>query len=780
MTAKTLLQSLCRLKLGWDDQIGEKQLKCWNNWISQTEELKSLQIDRCYKPRDFGEVKSSQLHCFSDASEVGIGVVIYLRIENRDGTVHCSFVLGKSRVAPLKTVTIPRMELTAATASVRLCKMVTEELDLKVDQIFYWTDSTSVLKYIANTNVRFHTFVANRLAVIHEATEVSQWHYVSTKDNPADCASRGVTRMDKFLEHTIWLRGPEYLLKGEDEWPKYVPKQRKDVDEERDPEVKREVTASVLKEETSLKGIDCLIDHFSDWNRLKKATAWLLHGIDNLRKCAKDTKSKREELKRAGLSEETIEEQVKEARKGRLKRKGGHCLLTSDVLRRAEKVLVKHVQRQTFGDELIDLRAKKAVKRSSRLAALDPIIDSGILRVGGRLGRSDMSYEAKHPMILPKASTVSRLIVKDAHKRNGHLGKNATLASIRERFWILGASELVKSVTSKCTVCRKYQGSLMKQKLADLPKERLIADKPPFSHVGMDYFGPYELKRGRSMVKRYGVIFTCLITRAVHLEVAASLDTDSCINAIRRFIARRGKPDLIRSDNGTNLVGAEREMREAIGQWNAERIHNDMLQKGVQWEFNPPAASHFGGGWERLIRSVRKVLYSVMHEQVIHVDDEGLCTLFCEVEAILNGRPLTEAPNSANDLDVLTPNHLLLLRPGESFPPGTFLRTDRYVRRRWRQIQYLADIFWTRWTKGYLPLLQSRQKWLKEECNAKVGDLVLVADNSSRNTWNLGRIVEVQKDSNNLVRVAKVKTASTTLTRPVAKLCRVLESDIDA
>ena len=196
--------------------------------------------------------------------------------------------------------------------------------------------------------------------------------------------------------------------------------------------------------------------------------------------------------------------------------------------------------------------------------------------------------------------------------------------------------------------------------MADLPKERLQADLPPFTNVGIDYFGPFEVKRGRSLIKRYGVIFTCMASRAVHLEMAYSLDTSSCIDAIRRFISRRGQVAHIKSDNGTNFVGAERELREALSQLNQEKIQKSLLHSGVKWSFNTPAASHHGGVWERLIRMVRKVLNSILHQQ--HLDDEGLQTLLCEVEAILNDRPITKASEDPNDLEPLTPNHILLLK----------------------------------------------------------------------------------------------------------------------
>lgn len=202
--------------------------------------------------------------------------------------------------------------------------------------------------------------------------------------------------------------------------------------------------------------------------------------------------------------------------------------------------------------------------------------------------------------------------------------------------------------------------------MADIPKDRLTPDLPPFTNVGMDYFGPIETKRGRSLVKRYGVVFTCMSSRAVHLEMAHSLDTDSCICAIRRFMCRRGQVSHIRSDNGTNLVGAEKELRKALLSMDQDKIRNSLLNDNIKWSFNPPAASHHGGVWERIIRMVRKVLWSVLQQQPL--DDEGLCTILCEAEAILNSRPITTVSPDPHDLEALTPNHVLLLK---SKPPST-------------------------------------------------------------------------------------------------------------
>ena len=349
------------------------------------------------------------------------------------------------------------------------------------------------------------------------------------------------------------------------------------------------------------------------------------------------------------------------------------------------------------------------------------------------------------------------------------------MSYLQEKFWITNVAQIIKSVTSKCVVCRKYRAKVMEQKMADLPKERVNPVDKAFSSCGCDYFGPIEVKRGRSMVKRYGVIFTCLNSRAVHLEVAHSLDTSSCINAITRFIARRGPIKYIRSDNGTNLVGSEKELRDQLQMVNATKIKDSLVNDGIKWEFNPPSGSHFGGVWERLIRSVRKFLYILIKDSAVTLDDEGLITLFCEVESILNNRPITNVPNVPCDLEALTPNHLLHLKSGKNICPGDF-ENDCYSRKRWRQIQFLSTIFWKRWLKEYLPRLQERQKWCVTKRNVIVGDIVLIVESNIKNSYCLGKVTKVLKDKIGHVRSVEVKTKDTILKRPISKLCLVLEA----
>ena len=416
------------------------------------------------------------------------------------------------------------------------------------------------------------------------------------------------------------------------------------------------------------------------------------------------------------------------------------------------------------------------MKRTSHIYKLNPVLEDGVLRVGGRLSRAAMPEEAKHPAILAKDLHISDIILQHIHQEVGHGGRNHMLSRLRQRYWIPGASVAIRKVLSKCIICRRLHAAPGHQQMADLPKDRVSPDEPPFTRVGVDYFGPFEVKRGRSMLKKYGVLFTCLTVRAVHIEVASSLDTDSFIHALRRFIARRGQVQELRSDNGTNFVGAERVLREALEGWNMAQINDALLQKGIKWTFNPPTGSHHGGVWERLIRSVRKVLNSTLKVQ--NLDEEGLHTVLCEAEAIINSRPITRASTDPNDLEALTPNHLLLLKTKPSLPPGQFHKEDVYARRRWRQVRYMSDLFWKRWIKEYLPLLQERQKWSSVKRNFVPGDIVLIVDDlAPRNSWLTGRIVKTIPDKRGLVRLVRIKTRTSCLDRPITKVCLLQEAE---
>ena len=254
------------------------------------------------------------------------------------------------------------------------------------------------------------------------------------------------------------------------------------------------------------------------------------------------------------------------------RRKEGTCSLPQtnqkikpldvEELQSGERAIIKAVQTRRFGEERLSLEEAKKVKKSSHIISLDPVLIEGTLRVGGRLQNSPLKNATKHPAILLKDHHIASLIVRHHHGISGHSGLEHTLSLIRERYWIVKARGLLRRILSSCVDCRKRQAAVGQQKMASLPADRVTPFEPPFSFVGVDCFGPLEVRRGRSTVKRYGVLFTCMTVRAIHIEIAYSLDTDSFLNALRQFIARRGEPKQIRSDNGGNFVKGEKDLEK--------------------------------------------------------------------------------------------------------------------------------------------------------------------------------------------------------------------------
>ena len=715
LKAKILFQTLCRLDVDWDMMMPRDVEAQWEEWLEQLSEVTKLRIPRCVKPITS---KTAQLHHFSDASQSAFGAVSYLRVTDEFGDVHSSLLVSKSRLAPIKTTTIPRLELSAAMEATKLDVMLRNELELDLEESVFWTDSMIVLWYLRNQNKRFQTFVANRVATVLQCTSTSQWRYVGTSENPADDVSRGLSA-GELVHSERWRQGPPFLRLGEDSWPREPDQMSK-----LSPELKAEKSVfTVTTTSESRQVISKLLEYFSSWSRLLKSVAWLIRFKQFLRSPKDVLQTK----------------------------------ITAEEIRAAEQNVVKLVQQEATTGHLGETRYQK----------LNPVLDTnGILVVGGRLSKSNLTESAKHPWILPSNHHVTRLLISHYHIAVGHMGVERVLSEIRTRFWIVKGRASVKAELGRCFSCKRMRAQPSVQVMADLPPDRIRPGEPPFTNVGVDYFGPILVKVGRSQVKRWGCVITCLTTRAVYIDVASSLDTDSFLNLLWRFIGRRGMPKIIRSDNGTNFVGANAVLSHAFNQ---QKINNALLTKGIQWIFNPSAASHMGGVWERMIRTIRRVMISVLKEQTL--DDERLRTVLCIAEGIINGRPLTKVSDDAQDESALTPNHLLTLKCVPAVSLISTTQKDLY-RRSWRQVQYLADLFWHRWLKEYLPELQERQKWLQPTRNIGVGDLVLVKyESCPRSQWPLGLVVEVFYSEDSYVRSVRVKYHGSLYTRPISKIC---------
>lgn len=374
----------------------------------------------------------------------------------------------------------------------------------------------------------------------------------------------------------------------------------------------------------------------------------------------------------------------------------------------AESIYLRKGQEESFSADL------KCIDKKSRLYSLSPFIDEeGILRVKGRCDSAVESLEGiRKPIILDPQHLYTKLLMQYYHEKMGHQGQETVANEIRKKYWILNFRRALRKIWYSCQKCKNLRVQPMIPQMGQLPKERVTGNVNPFTFTGMDYFGPINITVGRRHEKRYGVLFTCLTTRAVHLEVANFLTTDSAIMAIRRFISRRGYPKQISSDNGTNLKGAEAELRKSIENFNGSQIKEELCLKGIKWNFIPPVTPHMGGCWERLVRSVKTSLYAILKEQA--PKEEVLNTLLAEVEYMVNNRPLTHISVDLNDPEPITPNHFLIgkTRKVEENAIGEFSDDDLLLRKQWRRSQRISDHFWKRWIKEFLPTLTRRTKWV--------------------------------------------------------------------
>ena len=738
LSAKVLLQDLTRMHLSWDESIPTEQQTTWDVWQEQMATLDRLSFPRCISGLSDDVVRHSidvkyQLHIFCDASQVAFGACAYLRVSS-DEEAKCHLILGKSRVAPIRPLTVPRLELAAAALASRLRQQL-KCLELPLQKTIMWSDSNIVLGYIHNTTQRYKTFVANRLAVIHDSTSPDEWRHVPSRLNPADLASRGVKMTDAASLH-MWTEGPAFLKRSEEEWPKQQAPKRTENDAEA--LVCAEVAATA---ENRTHGEDVSLEFFrySTWDQVLRSAAWWMRFIDVLRK-----------------------------------KTNARGALTAGEIARAELFLLRKAQERHFKREIERVKQGNYVRVDSRIASLDPALNltNGLLCTGSRLQHGKKTSQL---VILAHKDPLTTRVITDAHARNGHVGVEQTLSITRNRFWVLKGRAAVKGVLHDCKMCRRRKTPLAHQQMAPLIKEQVTPDLPPFTFVGVDLFGPFLVKQRRSSVKRYGVLFTCVTTRAIHLEIAHSLDTDSFLGAFSRFAARRGTPKKMFSDRGTNFVAAEKELKTAFLQ--LDRNPSPLVRLGIEWSFNPPHASHRGGLWERLIRSVRSIPMMLVQQQPL--TDECLLTLFAEAERIINNRPLTHVSSDVRDPEPLTPAKLLLLRGAPGIPIPN--EPQSYSRRWFKQAQYLASVFWRRWLKEYIPNLIKRQKWVRPQRCFQPGDVVMINDSHApRDMWPLGRVIEATRGRDDLVRSVKVKTATKALVRPVTQLCLLEECYADS
>ena len=714
--AKIGMQRLWQLGIGWDEELSSLETSRWLSLFEEMTELQNVELERCLTPPL--SIQKPILCVFSDASESAFGACVYIRWQLSNGQFETRFVTAKSRVAPLKRLTVPRLELQAAVMATRLNSSVIEELRMTVEKTVFFTDSTIALSWIRSHARSYKPFVSARIGEVQTNSDPSQWRHVPGSLNPADDISRGIT-VSQLQDR--WKTGPEFLTLPEEQWPE------SDIQTNIDAHAEEKRSAKVIMHATSTEVIDCT--RVSSWKRLLRVTAYVFRFVQVLK-----TKVQKDVVSDVAPT------------------------LTTEELGKAETYWVTRAQLC-----LLPRNEKGEFK------VLTPFLDEqGLLRVGGRAQNLMTSYESKHPVLLPSNHHVSFLITRHMHEL-GHHGVATTIAKTRRRFWILQGARLAKKIKFQCVVCRRNDHKNETQLMADLPSVRVAPFTPPFHFTAIDYFGPMLVKVGRNKTaKYYGVIFTCLNTRAVHLELAVDCSTMEFLQVLRRFFSVRGQPAKLVSDNGTQFVGAQRELREMVQGWSDTELKDFCAQRGTDWQFTTPSAPHQNGCVESLVKSCKISLKKAVGNQTLSPFE--LYTCLQEVANLVNQRPIGRIPNDPDDGAYLSPNDMLLGRSSTTVSQGPFSES-RDPRRRVQFVQQIVNAFWKSWNRDVFPLLVPRRKWSTQRRNVRVDDVVMIADpNAIRGKWTLGRIVHVYPGTDGCIRNVKVKTKDSELRRPINKI----------
>jgi len=592
---------------------------------------------------------------------------------------------------------------------------------------------------------------------IRRSTQTHQWHYVPTNLNPADHATRALSA--ELLSLSTWLSGPAFLT---DSGKSQTQEEHFDlIDPEKDTELRAEIIFCATSLSKGKLGT-ARFERFSSWSCLIKAIAKLQHIAKSFKVTAESTCH------------------------------GWHNCdkhNTEEQLQQAKTTIISAVQREVYADDIRCVERGESIHKRSPLGKLSPFIDNkAVFRVGGRLTKAQLSTNETHPMLIPSKHHITRLIIRHFHAQVRHQGRHFTEGAIRAAgFWLVGGKRAISSDIFNCVTCRRLRGKREEQIMSDLPEDRMRTD-PPFTSVGLDVFGPWAVavrktRGGEAKAKRWAVIFTCMSTRAIHIEIIESMDTSSFINALRRFFAIRGTVKLLRSDCGTNFVSACRELQIDKRGCHDNKINAYLEDSGCQWQFNPPHASHMAGSWERMIGVSRRILDAILLQHGnAKLTHEVLVTFMSEVTAIVNARPLTTVSTDPEHPEILSPAMLLTQKVGTPpVPPGQFDNHDLF-RAQWRRVQYLANIFWGRWKREFLSGLQDRRKWRTPKPNLQVRDVVLLKDGQeNRNDWPLGLVTKTFPSQDGRVRKIEVKVIRNgeqrLYLRPISEVILLVQND---
>ncbi len=598
---------------------------------------------------------------------------------------------------------------------------------VQIDGIHFWLDSMTALFWILNQG-EWKQFVRHRVNEILSSSNKSDWGHCAGQENPADIGSRGASPV--LLKHSaLWWNGPRWLTLGKEFWPQNMV--LSNTEEVRSESKKIVMVNTLISEDLPL--ID--IERYSSLHRLRRVMAWIQRFKKNI-----IAKIKKEELILAPD-------------------------LTVQEISEAETFLIKEAQKI--------LRSNGTFAKSRKQLGI--FEEDNLLKCKGRMEHSELEIGARTPILLPRNHHFTKLIVENVHRRVGHNGVRSTLTELRTRFWIIKGRQYVKKIIRKCFICKKLEGQPYESPAtAPLPEFR-VREAPPFGKVGVDFAGPVYVKSQNGMVKAYIALFTCCVTRAIHLELVENLNASTFINCLRRFAARRGTPSLLVTDNAKTFKASAKFIKKLFKN---KLVQSHLSTKGIIWRFNLERAAWFGGVFERMISTVKRCLRKVLGNAKLNFEE--LTTVLTEIECTINSRPLTYQYDDL--VEALTPSHLLCGRrisPLSENIDTSFDESDNELQsnmtKRFSYLSRKLNHFWNRWRKEYLVDLREFHKQTDARvANISKGDLVLIQeDNVKRGQWKMGVVEDLIKGKDGIIRGAKVRKAggkNETLNRSVLKL----------
>lgn len=738
-----MLQQLWRLKVDWDEPVPEDVRI---EWIDQQKDLHNLNMLKIPRWICYTSECTLELHGFCDASSLAYGAAVYARVTDPSGRVCVNLLSTKSKVAPIKTLTIPRLELNGAKMLTELMETVREALNVPQENCTFWCDSTIVLRWLEKELSSLDIYNANRVSYILERCEPSQWRHVPTDFNPADLISRGKLACE-LIDNPIWWHGPSWLIEHQEKWPQLKPTLSAiELENARKGEKSEKIVLTTTNAAAIIENNrGDVVDRFSSLHKVKTTVAIVFRFINNFT----------------------------HRYRPKICPNQGHGRITTEERSEALNFLIKKEQ-HLFCSQEIEACRTNVLSKNSPLFGLHPFFDSnGLLRVAGRINNSNLPMQMKFPIVVPAQGKILNHLLRYSHARTGHGGCDAMLMFLRQEYYIVHLRKYVKTFIHKCVKCTKANARTAQQQMGQLPAARITPGRS-FEDTGIDYFGPFTLKlrpgRCKQMTKAYGIIFKCLRTKAVAIELVEDMTTASFLHAFARVCNTRGHIKRAWADNGSYFWGAANEFKKIQELWESIQRSAEWQERGTEWMFIPPASPHRGGAWERDIKTIKGHIHRLIGNHIL--TPEELRTLFIEISAYINSRPLVPVFDNDIGASAITPAHFLIGGPIIAPLTNEVQYKNISFMKRWKLVQEMAETLWQNWSKECVINMFERKRWKVPIANIKVDDIVLVKHETLvRTKWPLARVLNVFPGKDGLVRTVEVLMHGSRFMRSIQKLC---------